>query len=249
MGERQLRNRSVFLEVEAASRDLEYCRKSNELDSHITESELLETEESNNRVDEQIGNGDRQLPDNQVKTPEQSDYSNITLSKQLQIFMENVMKGFETLNSKIQSENSVLTEKLNAKLEAENLRLAAQRESTNERLSETLRKQFKEEIEKLRGELSSKLEADVTRVQGNMNNLRKVTAVEIVSVRKGMEGMCEKFGNRLSGHIEETDQRINRITQELKVRTKGLAVDLSQHAENTDSEIHSVRQEWEQVKE
>ena len=249
MGERQLRSRNVYLEVEAASRDLECCGNSNELDSQITESEILETEESNTNVDEQIGNGDRQLPDNQVKSSEQSDDSNITLSKQLQIFMENVMKGFDNLNSKIQSENSVLTEKLNAKLEAENLRLAAQIESTNKRLSETLTKQFKEEIDKLRGELSCKLEADVTKVQGNMDKLRKDTAVEIVSVRQGMEGMCEKLENRLTGHIEETDQRINRITQELKVRTKGLAVDLSQQAENTDSEIQLVRQEWEQVKE
>jgi hypothetical protein len=58
MGDRQLRNRSVSLEVEAASPDLECCRNSNELDSQITECELLETEDSNTRVDELIGNGD-----------------------------------------------------------------------------------------------------------------------------------------------------------------------------------------------
>jgi hypothetical protein len=44
--------------------------------------------------------------------------------------MESVIKGFDTLNSKIQSENSITPEKLNAKLEAEKLRLAAQIEST-----------------------------------------------------------------------------------------------------------------------
>jgi hypothetical protein len=58
------------------------------------------------------------------------------VSKQLQTFMESVLQGFDTLNSKIQSENSKLAEKL----ETENLRLAKHIESTNKELSETLTK-------------------------------------------------------------------------------------------------------------
>jgi hypothetical protein len=81
--------------------------------------------------------------------------------------------------------------------------------------------------------LSSKLEAEVTKFQEAMDKLRNDTTIEIGCVSHGMESVCEKLGERLSGHIEETDKRIDRINQELKVRTKGLAVDLSQHVENT----------------
>jgi hypothetical protein len=64
MVERQLRSRSVTLEVDAASQDLEYCRNNNELDCQVTESELLENEGSTTQFDEQTGNGEQPLPDN-----------------------------------------------------------------------------------------------------------------------------------------------------------------------------------------
>jgi hypothetical protein len=74
MAERQLRSRRVALEFEVASRDLEGCRNSNELDCQVTKSELLENEGNNTQFDKQISNGERQLPDNQVSKPEKSNH-------------------------------------------------------------------------------------------------------------------------------------------------------------------------------
>jgi hypothetical protein len=124
-----------------------------------------------------------------------------------------------------------LAEKLNAKIQAENSRLVEHIES-NKILSETLTKQFREENEKLRAELSSKLEGEVTKFQKAMDELRSDTAIEILSVSNSMEGVCEKLDDRLTGHIEEPDRRIDRVT-ELKAKTKVLETDLRRHAENT----------------
>jgi hypothetical protein len=63
-----------------------------------------------------------------------------------------------------------------------------------------------------------------------------------------MEGVCEKLDDRLTGHIEETDRPIIRVTEELKSKTKVLEIDLGWHVENTDSDIESLRQELIQVK-
>ena len=60
--------------------------------------------------------------------------------------------------------------------------------------------------------------------------------------------MCEKLDDRLTGHFEETDRRTDRITEELKAKTKVLEIDLSRHVENTDGNIQSLRQELIQVK-
>jgi len=45
--------------------------------------------------------------------------------------------------------------------------------------------------------------------------------------------VCEKLADQLTGHIEEMDRRIDRITDELKAKTKVLEIDLSRHVENT----------------
>jgi iron uptake system EfeUOB component EfeO/EfeM len=78
-------------------------------------------------------------------------------SKSLQDFMANVMKGFETLNSKIQEHNEKLTEALNSKLQAEISLLAKditnKFESANKTLSNNLIKQFREENELFKAEL------------------------------------------------------------------------------------------------
>ena len=58
----------------------------------------------------------------------------------------------------------------------------------------------------------------------------------------------KKLDDRLNGHIEEMDKRIDRISEELKAKTKVLEIDLGRHVENTDSDIESIRQELIQVK-
>jgi hypothetical protein len=130
---------------------------------------------------------------------------------------------------------------LNAKIHAENSKLVEQIESNNKRLSEKLTKQFREENEKLRAELSSKLKGEVIKFQEAMNKLRPDTATEILSVSNGMEGVCEKPDDRLTGHIEETTRRIDSVTEELNAKTKVLEIDLSRRVENTDSDTHLGR--------
>ena len=81
-----------------------------------------------------------------------------------------------------------------------------------------------------------------------MDKLRSDTAIEILSVSNSMEGVCEKLDDRLTGHTEETDGRIEWITEELKAKTKVLEIDVGRHAENTDSDIESLTQELIQAK-
>ena len=52
--------------------------------------------------------------------------------------------------------------------------------------------------------------------------------------------VCEKLDDLLTGHIEETDRRIDRITEELKAKTKVLEIDFSRHVENTDGDVQSL---------
>jgi hypothetical protein len=169
-------------------------------------------------------------------------------SKHLERFMESVREGFDNLKSEIHSNNTKLAENLNAKIQAEIFRLVEQIESNNKRLSETLPKQFREENERLNVEFSSKLEREVTKFQKVMEKLRSDTAIEILSVSNSMEGVFENVDVRLTGHIEETDKRLNRITEELKAKTNVLEIDISRHVENTDSDIQSLKQELIQIK-
>jgi len=81
-----------------------------------------------------------------------------------------------------------------------------------------------------------------------MDKLRSDTAIEILSVSNSMEDVCEKLDDPLTGNIEETDKRIDRITEELKAKTKLLEIDLGRHVENTDSDIQSIKQELIQMK-
>ena len=63
-----------------------------------------------------------------------------------------------------------------------------------------------------------------------------------------MEGLCEKLDNRLTDHFEETDRRMNRITEELKAKTKILEIDLGRRVQDTDGGVQSLRQQLIEVK-
>ena len=248
MAERELRSRSQATDVEAATRDLESCHEGREVVSNTTGREIQGNKELDAQFEVQIDRQKQQSPDNQVNIPEKSDDILEMFSKQLDRFMESVKEGFNTLKAEMHSNNTKLAETLNAKIQAENSRLVEQIECNNNRLSETLTKQFREEIEKLRAELSSKLEGEVGKVQKAMDKLRSDTAIEILSVSNSMEGACEKLDERLNGHIEETDRRMDRITEEVKAKRRVLEIDLHRHVENTDNDIQSIRQELIQAK-
>ena len=101
-------------------------------------------------------------------------------------------------------------------------------------------KEFREENEKLRAELSSKVEGEITKFQKAMDKVRSDSVIEIQSVSNSTGGVCEKLDNLLTGHIEETDRRINRISEELKAKRKVLEIYLDRHVENTGSDIESL---------
>jgi len=128
---------------------------------NITGIETQGNRENNAQIEVHVGGQEEQSPDNQVNKPEKSDNNIAMFSKQLERFMESVREGFYNLRSEIHSDNNKLAETLNAKIQAENSRLVEHRESDKKRFSETLTKQFREENEKLRAELSSKLEWEV----------------------------------------------------------------------------------------
>ena len=94
----------------------------------------------------------------------------------------------------------------------------------------------------MRAEFSSKIEGEVTKFQKAMDKQRSDTAIEILSA-SNIWKVCEKLDDRLTGHIEETDRHMDRITEERKAKTKVLEIDLGQHVENTDGDIQSLRQE------
>jgi protein subunit release factor A len=63
-----------------------------------------------------------------------------------------------------------------------------------------------------------------------------------------MEGVCEKVDDPLTGHIEETNRRTDRVTEELNAKTKVLEIDLNRRVENTDSDIQPLTREIIQAK-
>jgi hypothetical protein len=111
-----------------------------------------------------------------------------------------------------------------------------------------LRKQSGEENGKLRAELSRKLEGEVTKFQKATDKLHSDTDFEILSVSYRTESVCEKLDDRLTGHIEKTYRRMDRITEEVKTKTKVLEVSLSKHVNDTDGFVQSLRQELIEVK-
>ena len=62
------------------------------------------------------------------------------------------------------------------------------------------------------------------------------------------ESVCEKLDDRLTGHIEETYRRMDRITEEVKTKTMILEADLCRHVNDTDGHLQSLRQELIEVK-
>jgi hypothetical protein len=79
--------------------------------------------------------------------------------------------------------------------------------------------------------LKSKLEGEVTKFQKAMGKLRSDTAIEILSVSNSTEVVCEILDDRLTGHIEETDRCMDRITEELKTKTNISEIYLSRNVQ------------------
>ena len=79
--------------------------------------------------------------------------------------------------------------------------------------------------------MKSKLEGEVTKFQKAMDKLRSDTAIEILSVSNSTEVVCEILDDRLTGHIEETDRCMDRITEEPKNKTNISDIYLSRNVQ------------------
>jgi predicted Holliday junction resolvase-like endonuclease len=134
-------------------------------------------------------------------------------------------------------------EKASTLIKTEMSKLAEHVESTNKKLSEDLTRQIREENAKLKEEFARKLEAEVRKFENDMDKLRKDTGIEIVSLNQNVETVRAGVSEQLTGHFTETDQRIDRVTQEVNAKTTILATDLTQHITQTGSDIQALRQE------
>jgi hypothetical protein len=95
-------------------------------------------------------------------------------------------------------------------MKTETSKLAEHVENTNKKLSEDLIRQIREENAKLREEFARKLEAEVRKFENDMDKLRKDRDIEIVSLNQNVEIVREGLSEKLTGHITETDQRIDK---------------------------------------
>jgi hypothetical protein len=55
-----------------------------------------------------------------------------------------------------------------------------------------------------------------------------------------LKSKCEKPDDPLTGHIEETNRRTDRVIEELNAKTKVLEIDFSRRVANTDSDIQPL---------
>jgi hypothetical protein len=77
-----------------------------------------------------------------------------------------------------------------------------------------------------------------------MCQLHKDKDIKVVSVLVNykVDSMCEEWGgDKLVEHIDGTDKRIDRISEELSARTKILATYLLSHNDPTDNDTEALR--------
>jgi len=131
MAERHLSSLSLATGFEAALRSSESFHEGRELLCNITGIETQGNRGNNAQTEVQRGGQEEQSPGNQVKNPENSDDNIPMFSKQLERFVESDREGFDSLRLKTHSDNTKLEETLNAKIQAENSRLVEKIESDN----------------------------------------------------------------------------------------------------------------------
>jgi hypothetical protein len=168
MKERQLRNRRISVVGDVDEIIPQTCLVETEANIASQETEIDGTidevnEERNNDID------------GCVKDPHNSSDNVVISARQFQDFMNQVMNGFDNLNSRIESENTKLTDSIKAVSEEMSNKI----EIANRNLSDMLTKQFREENAKLKEELSCKLKSEVLNLTEVINQLRRDTDLEV----------------------------------------------------------------------
>jgi hypothetical protein len=171
--------------------------------------------------------------DRYVKDSSNSSDNVVMSARQFQELMSNVMKGFDNLNSRIESENT----KLAASIKAVTEEMSNKIEIANRNLSDMLTKQFREEGAKLKEELSSKLKSEVLSLTEAINQIQDArygyhkqdTDLEVSSLNHSVETACEKMNDRVNENMSVTQKQLQRVSQEMNTITRNLGADLAEH--------------------
>jgi hypothetical protein len=72
------------------------------------------------------------------------------------------------------------------------------------------------------------------KVSQAMHELSNDTEIEVVRANHKVDSMCEKWGDKLMVHIDETDRRIDTISQDQN---------LLSHIDPSDNDIEAIRKQ------
>jgi predicted nucleic acid-binding Zn-ribbon protein len=76
-----------------------------------------------------------------------------------------------------------------------------------------------------------------------MNQLRKDTDLEVISLSHSVESVREKLDDKINEHMSVAQRQIERVSQKMNTRTHELAADLTKHFAQTNNDVVAVRQE------
>jgi len=206
----------------------------------------MEAEENNARQETELdgaivelNEGVNSVTDRQVKGHSDPSNNVVMSANQFHDFMSTVMKEFDDLKARMRSENTKLAESIKAVADE----MSTKTEIANKNLSDSLTKQFREEIDSLKKEFSSKLKSEILNVIEAMNQLRKDTDLEVTSLSHRMGTVREKLNDRMNDHMSMAQRQIERVSQEMNIRTRDLAADLTEHITQANTDVVAVRQE------
>jgi hypothetical protein len=122
-----------------------------------------------------------------------SDPSNnvIMSASQFHEFMSTVMKEFDDLKARMESENTKFAETITALSNEMSIKI----EIANKNLSDSLPKQFREENASLKKEFSSKLKSEIFNLSEAISQLQKDTDIEVISLSHSVDAVCEQLND------------------------------------------------------
>ena len=177
------------------------------------------------------------VTDRQVKGHSNRSNNVVMSANQFHEFMSTVMKEFDGIKARMRSENTKLVEGIKAVADEMSTKI----EIANKNLSGSLTKQFREENNSLKWEFSSKLKSEILNLTEAMNQLRKDTDLQVISLSHNMETVHEKLNDRMNEHMSVAQSQIERGSQEMNTRTGDLAA--AEHTTQTNKDVVAVRQE------
>jgi hypothetical protein len=121
--------------------------------------------------------------------------------------------------------------------------MTMQIEVANNNLSDKLTEQFREETASLKKEISDKLRSEVFNLTEAINQLRKDTDIEVISLIQSVDTVREQLSDSMYEKMGVAQKQIERISQELNKRTRDLATEMVENKRQKDEDVVAVRQE------